>query len=296
MIVIIVFISTLILTYLTAKYMESIGRMGKDIHKPYDIWLPESCGIAFIIPYMIFLLYIREFYFFMTLGLIALIGFYDDFRGISHRKKVVLCFLAGIPLIFSVENRGITFILCELDFSYLYYILVPVGIAAAANATNILAGFNGEPVGSGIIASTALAVSMIVIGKDHSIILPFIAVLTAFLIFNKYPSKVFPGDAGTLGIGCVIAGIGILNKVEFIAAVCLFPQILEFFLKLRVRFSGKSYGATKIKNGILVPPKYLSVANFLTSHFRLNEKKLILLIWTISAIFGGIAVCLSFFY
>jgi len=296
MIAIIIFIFTLILTYLTAKYMKSIGRIGKDLHKPYDVYLPESCGIAFIILYMVFLLYVREFYFFITLGLIGLTGLCDDFKGISHRNKVILCFLAGIPLIFSVENREINFILFEIDFSYLYYILVPIGITAAANSTNILAGFNGEAVGSGIIASSALAISIIVIGKDYSIIIPFIAALLAFLFFNKYPSKVFPGDAGTLGIGCVIAGIGILYKMEFIAAVCLFPQILEFLLKLKVRFSGKSYGPTKIENGVLVPPKYLSVANSLTSHFRLGEKKLVLFIWMISAIFGGIAVCLSFFY
>jgi UDP-N-acetylglucosamine--dolichyl-phosphate N-acetylglucosaminephosphotransferase len=276
--------------------MKSIGRIGKDLHKPYDVYLPESCGIAFIIPYMVFLLYVREFYFFITLGLIGLTGLYDDFKGISHRNKVILCFLAGIPLIFSVENRGINFILFEIDFSYLYYILIPIGITAAANSTNILAGFNGEAIGSGIIASSALAISIIVIGKDYSIIIPFIASLIAFLFFNKYPSKVFPGDAGTLGIGCVIAGIGILYKMEFIAAVCLFPQILEFLLKLKVRFSGKSYGPTKIESGVLVPPKYISVANFLTSHFRLDEKKLVLFIWAISAIFGGIAVCLSFFY
>jgi UDP-N-acetylglucosamine--dolichyl-phosphate N-acetylglucosaminephosphotransferase len=276
--------------------MKSIGRIGKDLHKPYDVYLPESCGIAFIIPYMVFLLYVREFYFFITLGLIGLTGLYDDFKGISHRNKVILCFLAGIPLIFSVENRGINFILFEIDFSYLYYILIPIGITAAANSTNILAGFNGEAIGSGIIASSALMISIIVIGKDYSIILPFIASLIAFLFFNKYPSKVFPGDAGTLGIGCVIAGIGILYKMEFIAAVCLFPQILEFLLKLKVRFSGKSYGPTKIESGVLVPPKYISVANFLTSHFRLDEKKLVLFIWAISAIFGGIAVCLSFFY
>ena len=296
MIAIIIFISTLILTYLTAKYMKSIGRIGKDLHKPYDVYLPESCGIAFIIPYMVFLLYVREFYFFITLGLIGLTGLYDDFKGISHRNKVILCFLAGIPLIFSVENRGINFILFEIAFSYLYYILIPIGITAAANSTNILAGFNGEAIGSGIIASSALTISIIVIGKDYSIIIPFIASLIAFLFFNKYPSKVFPGDAGTLGIGCVIAGIGILYKMEFIAAVCLFPQILEFLLKLKVRFSGKSYGPTKIESGVLVPPKYISVANFLTSHFRLDEKKLVLFIWAISAIFGGIAVCLSFFY
>lgn len=296
MIAIIVFISTLILTYLIGKYMRSIGRVGKDLHKPYDVYLPESCGIAFIIPYMVFLLYVHEFYFFITLGLICLTGLYDDFRGISHRNKVILCFLAGIPLIFSVENRGINFIVSEINFSYLYYILIPIGITAAANSTNILAGFNGEAVGSGIIASSALAISIIVIGEDYSIILPFIASLIAFLLFNKYPSKVFPGDAGTLGIGCVIAGIGILYKMEFIAAVCLFPQILEFLLKLKVRFSGKSYGPTKIENGVLVPPKYLSVANFLTSHFHLDEKKLVLYIWTISATFGSIAVCLSFFY
>ncbi|MEA1993658.1 MAG: hypothetical protein U9N35_04605 [Euryarchaeota archaeon] len=291
-----VFISVLVLTYLTARYMRSIGRVGRDLHKPYTVHIPESCGIAFIIPYMIFLLYLQEFYFFLTLGFITLIGIYDDFKGIPQLLKVFLCFLAGMPLIFSVESTVISFLFFSIDFSYLYYLLVPIGITAAANSTNILAGFNGEAIGSGIIAGTALALSLSVIGKDPEMAVPFIAVLLAFLVFNGYPSRVFPGDAGTLAIGGVIAGIGILTKMEFIAAVCLFPQILEFFLKLRIGFSGKSYGPTKIENGVLVPPPYLSIANFLTSHLRLNEKRLILLIWSISAIFGCAAVFLSFFY
>lgn len=296
MIPVLSFLSALVLTSLTARYMRSIGRLGKDLHKPYEVYLPESCGIGFIIPYMVFLFYIHEFYFLATVVFISLIGIYDDFRGISHKQKVILCFLAGIPLIFSVQDTTIDFISFKLNLSYAYYLIVPLGITAASNATNILAGFNGEAVGSGIIASTALSVSMAVIGKDYSILLPFIASMMGFLILNMYPSKVFPGDVGTLTMGSIIAGVAVLYKMEFIAAVCLFPQILEFFLKLRVRFSGKSYGHTRIENGVLVPPPYLSLANFFTSHFRLNEKKLVLLIWTFSAVCGAFAVLLSFFY
>jgi UDP-N-acetylglucosamine--dolichyl-phosphate N-acetylglucosaminephosphotransferase len=292
----ILLVVTLVFTYLISQYMETLGRMGKDLHKPYEVALPESCGIGFVLPYLAFLLWVQEFFFSLTLGLISLIGLCDDFRGLSQTKKVLFSFLAGIPLIFSVESTTLNVVFFSTDLSYLYYLLVPLGIAAAANATNILAGFNGEAVGSGIIASTALAISLAVSGSDPVLILPFIAALAGFFVFNIYPSRVFPGDVGTLTIGAVIAGIGILGKVEIIAALCIVPQILEFFLKLRIRFSGKTYGPTKIENGILVPPPYLSVANLLTSHFRLTEKKLVLLIWIISAIFGVFAVFLSLFY
>lgn len=296
MILVALFISVLLLTYLTARYMSSVGWVGCDLHKPYTVYIPESCGAAFLLPYMLFLLYLQEVYFFLTLVIITLIGVYDDFKGISQGLKVFLCFLAGIPLIFSVESTVINFLFFNVDFSYLYYILVPIGITAAANATNILAGFNGEAVGSGAIAAAALGLALHLGGQDPEIVAAFVAVLLAFLVFNGYPSRVFPGDAGTLAIGSVIAGIGILTKMEVVAAVCLSPQILEFFLKLRVGFSGKSYGPTKIEKGVLVPPPYLSIANLLTAHLRLNEKKLIVLIWCISIIFGGLAVILSFFY
>ncbi len=292
----IVLVATLVLTYLVSQYMESIGNVGRDLHKPYERYLPESCGIAFVAPYFVFLLYMGKYYFSITLGLVVLIGLIDDFKGISQLKKVFLCLFAGIPLVFSIQSETINFVFFTIDFSYLYYLLVPIGITAAANATNILAGFNGEAVGSGIIASTALAVSMVITGKDPAILLPFITALGAFLVFNIYPSWVFPGDVGTLSIGTVIAGVGILYNMEFIAAVCIVPQIIEFFLKIRVGFSGKSYGPTQIENGILVPPEYLSVANILTSTFQLNEKKLLVLLWTISALFGVLAIILSFFY
>ncbi|HII96032.1 MAG TPA: UDP-N-acetylglucosamine--dolichyl-phosphate N-acetylglucosaminephosphotransferase, partial [Candidatus Methanofastidiosum sp.] len=117
----------------------------------------------------------------------------------------------------------------------------------------------------------------------------------AFLIFNKYPAKIFPGDIGTLIVGAIIASFSIIKHIEIIGVILLLPQIMEFLFKSMKRFGGKKYGPTKVDNkGILYPQKYLSVANLLTSHFKLTEKSLVLIIWLIGAIFGIMAIIITY--
>ena len=62
--------------------------------------------------------------------------------------------------------------------------------------------------------------------------------LIAFLYYNKYPAKVFPGDTGTLIIGATIAAIAFIGRVKLIAFIVLLPNIIDAALKFY------SYGKT----------------------------------------------------
>ena len=87
----------------------------------------------------------------------------------------------------------------------------------------MLAGLNGIESGLGIIALTSLTISCIISGKyDVTIIsMSMLGALIAFLYFNKYPAKIFPGDTGTLIIGATIDAAlkfysaGVMERQQF---------------------------------------------------------------------------------
>jgi UDP-N-acetylglucosamine--dolichyl-phosphate N-acetylglucosaminephosphotransferase len=59
--------------------------------------------------------------------------------------------------------------------------------------------------------------------------------LFAFLFFNWYPAKVFPGNCFTYAIGALIATLAILGNMERIAVWLFTPYYLEIILYLRAR-------------------------------------------------------------
>ena len=293
------FIITLIATPRIIRLMKQHGITGKDVHKPVQPDIPEMGGLSYIMSLIVvfsfaFLLLDDVTYVVVLLVVLisALIGAYDDLKGLQQMQKVILSFAVGVPLLFLVEDTSVNFLFFSFDFSWSYYILVVLAVSACSNATNILAGFNGEEAGMGAIASLSLGICCIILDRAASQLLLFSlsASLMAFLIFNRYPAHTFPGDIGTLPIGALIAGAVILGKIELLGFVVLLPAILEFFLKLRISFKGKQYGPTTVKKGILYPPPYISVANVFTQKFKLTEKALVYTLWTLEGFFGFISI------
>lgn len=297
------FVITVIATPQIAQIMKKYNITGRDVHKPIQPDVPEMGGLSYIVSLTIvyslafFLLHSYEFLAAAAVLLLsALIGAYDDIKGITQTKKLVLTLFVGIPLLFFVEDTAVNFIIFSVDFSSAYYILVLLAVAACSNATNILAGFNGEEAGMGAIASFCLGVCCILLTKEISQLLLFSlsASLFAFLIFNKYPAHIFPGDVGTLPIGALIAASVIIGKIEILGFFALLPAIVEFFLKLRIWFKGKTYGPTRVVKGRLYPPPYVSVANVLTSQVPLTERTLVIVLWALGGICGIISISAAF--
>jgi UDP-N-acetylglucosamine--dolichyl-phosphate N-acetylglucosaminephosphotransferase len=294
---------TVMATPLVARYMKSHNICGNDVHKSLEVTIPEMGGISYIISLTIvfglaFVLLhdIKILGVLMVMLITAAIGAYDDLKGLNQYKKVVLTAIGGIPLIFFVEDTTIDFIVATMDFSWVYYILVVLAVSACSNATNILAGFNGEEAGLGAIAAFSLGISCILLGRyiPQLFLFSLCFSLLGFLIYNKYPAYVFPGDVGTLPIGAIIAVAVIFGKIELLGFMALLPAITEFFLKFRIKFTGKEYGPTKVIHGYLHPPPYLSVANALTETFALTEKLLVFFLWTLGGICGIISVAMAF--
>ncbi len=109
--------------------------------------------------------------------------------------------------------------------------------------------------GQGIIILGALAFVTFVTGNSWLSVIALVAVssLIAFYIFNKYPSKIFPGDVMTYSIGALVAGIAILGNIEKIAVLFYIPYIIETGLKIRGKLKKESFAKLNPDGSLDVP-------------------------------------------
>jgi UDP-N-acetylglucosamine--dolichyl-phosphate N-acetylglucosaminephosphotransferase len=206
------------------------------------------------------------------------LGFVDDIlgwkQGLKQWQKPFLTLPVAIPLMvidaghhtisvpfFGLVNLGIIYPL----------IIIPLGILGAANGFNMLAGLNGLEAGMGAIILSTMGYVAFVTGKPWLALIAFCAVsaLLAFLTFNKYPSKIFPGDSLTYSIGALIAILAILGDMERIGLFLFIPYFIEFALKARYKFRFESTANVPQKDGtLLAPEKTGSLVHIFVRQFK----------------------------
>jgi len=233
------------------KKAKQVGITGLDIHKPSSPAIAECGGVILILAYLLGLFFFIPFInedlneeiigTAATVLLASFIGFIDDIYETRWRIKVLTPLLGGVPL--AVMRLGRTAMLTPfglLDFAalgllglvFFYSVVLPFVVTASANAVNMFAGLNGQEAGSSAIMALSLLFLSLRLNKPEGYIIltPFVGALLAFLFFNKYPSKVFPGDVGTFGMGAVIACVAILADLERAAFIMFIPYTINAVL------------------------------------------------------------------
>ncbi len=303
------FAATYILVPLAIERLTARGIFGVDVHKPTQPRVPEMGGVAFVGGYLLGMLYLlTAFPGYITpilaalcsILMICLMGMLDDILDLSQRTKATLPLIASLPLIIAVSSDRAMLIplIGRVQLGLIYpFLLVPIGVTAASNLTNLLAGFNGLEAGMGIIALSSLVISALLIGHDLCAVIaaPMIGALAAFFLFNRYPARIFPGNAGTFSIGAVVAAAVILGDMEVIGVICLMPYIIEFFIKARTKFKGVCFGVLN-PDGTLSPPRgkhVESLTHILMLNGRCTEKGLVYRLLLIEAFFGTIAIVVA---
>ncbi len=272
-----------LLSVIFSNWWISIGKknklLGKDMNKYSRPLVVEGGGIAVISAVIFSLLFYIFFKTFMikteinvlniailiiTLLLACFIGFIDDMlgwkKGLKQWQKLLLTLPVAIPLI--VINAGQSSmsipLLGTIEFGLFYPLfLVPLAIMGATNGYNILAGYNGLESGLGVIIFSARGIISLLTGQMWLALVAgtIIAALLGFLLFNKYPSRVFPGDSLTYSLGALIACFAIFGNIEKLALVLFLPFILEGMLKLRSKLKAENFGIPNKDNSLEMPYK-----------------------------------------
>ena len=258
------FFSTFFLTKRWIKSTKDARLLGKDLNKYEKPLVPRSGGIAVTLAVCFSLLiyiFLKRFYWntqthlieafaiSATVLLAGFIGFTDDIlgwkRGLTQFQKFLLTIPIALPLI--VINAPHTIMTLPffgpVDFGLIYpLLLVPVGTIGATNGFNLLAGYNGLEAGMGLIIFATFGVRGLIIGRYWISLTAFIvsASLLAFLYFNWYPAKVFPGNSFTYSVGSLIAVLATLGDMERIGMWLFSLYFIEGLLYFRARVVHKA--------------------------------------------------------
>ena len=116
----------------------------------------------------------------------------------------------------------------------LYIPLIIIILPIVGNTINSIDVLNGAVSGFIIIASIPLLISTALFADNVIFIaaLPLVFVSLAFYKYHKYPSKIFPGDSGTLLLGALYGAIAIAGNSEIIGVIALLPAVMNSFLFL----------------------------------------------------------------
>ncbi len=221
-----------------------------------------------------------------TVLISALVAFTDDIFGWQHgglsaKLRILLMILAAVPLM--VINAGYSTIALpffgEMELGLLYPLLIiPLGVIGASTTFNFLAGYNGLEAGQGILLLGASSIVAFLTGNSWLALIGLCMVvsLLAFLIFNKHPAQVFPGDVLTYSIGVLLAIFAILGNFEKIAVFFFIPYIIETGLKVRGKLKKQSFAKVNKDNSLELPYKKIygleHLAIFILKKIKKNGK------------------------
>ena len=148
----------------------------------------------------------------------ALIGFVDDYikvvmkrnLGLTAKQKLFLQFLLAGAYVYYLElqphvNLGLNIPGTSLSvpLGSLYYVLAFLLLVGTTNAVNLTDGLDG--LAASVTVPVTLAYAYIAYQSGSMDLSIFALTLTGaclgFLLFNRYPAKVFMGDTGSLALG-----------------------------------------------------------------------------------------------
>ncbi len=233
------------------------GLAGRDMNKPGEVRVAEAGGVWVIFSTILGLLALESYYAYtgqglagfeelatlaIVLALAGFIGFLDDAlgwkRGLPVWQRLAFMALVAAPL--SLLKHGVSKVELPLvgvvDFGVLYPLLiVPAGVVGAANAFNMLAGYNGLEAGMGFLL---LAFSSIYLAEQGEWLASAAALVAAgsllgFASMNWYPARVFPGNTLTYGVGAYYAGLVVIGDFQKFGLTIFSLYFLELALFLR---------------------------------------------------------------
>lgn len=227
------------------KFGQEIREEGPKWHKKKS-GTPTMGGFIFILPFVIVSViypYISEGAdkagaMFITLSAVCFgaIGFLDDYikvilkrnLGLTALQKLSLQIIVSVVFVSLITGLKIIDTAVMIPFTGRYinvgYLVLPLDLLvmlATVNSVNLTDGLDG-------LAATVTAVVAVFFGcaaykASLSAVLTASAAicggLLGFLIYNKYPAKVFMGDTGSLFLGGLLASLAVYMKNPFILLV-----------------------------------------------------------------------------
>jgi len=287
--------------------LKARGIVGKDLNKPGQPEVAEMGGIAVVVGFFagvsaLLTLNGIEDVNLLNVSLSALlgaafVGMMDDMFDLRQRHKAFLPFVLALPFATVADPKIVIPHIAEIKLGPWMVLVGAFAVTCAANAANMLEGFNGLGTGLGIIMSFTLVVLSLMHNRLDGIylLIPLLGALVAFLWFNKYPAIIFPGDTLMLFMGATLAVAGMLSRLHVQTAFIFLPMIAEFFLKLRGHFKAENYSSRWSDGHLEYHGRIESLTHVFMRKAKCTERGLVYRIWAIEAVFCLVVAGMDYF-
>jgi UDP-N-acetylmuramyl pentapeptide phosphotransferase/UDP-N-acetylglucosamine-1-phosphate transferase len=242
------FLAVFFLTPVAIKSLSAKGRVVPDAHKRDKPSVPRPAGPVLIagIAAAEIVLYALT----MNVGVLAIllttviafaVGYIDDNKVMPGWFKPVALLAAAVPIVVlnlmypgNVHGDYLNLIFGHAFIPLLYIPLIFIIIPITGNTINSIDVLNGVASGFMIIATIPLLVSVAIFGSMEILLaaLPMLFATIAFYRYHKFPSRIFPGDSGTLLLGSMYGAIAIAGRSEIIGVIALLPAVMNSFMFL----------------------------------------------------------------
>ncbi len=201
------------------KQWEILDNAGE--HKIHQSFTPSMGGISILLGVVFALLmslplqeWIGLKYFFISIGLMFLIGLRDDILALDPKQKLFSQFLPVFLLVFFDGTLITSFysLWPGLEFPIsISWIVTIFTLVIVTNAYNLIDGVDGLAGAIGLLCLIFFGAWFVRIGNTYLglISLCFAGSVSAFLFFNWQPSRIFMGDTGALMVGLLLSYLAI---------------------------------------------------------------------------------------
>ena len=181
----------------------------RSLHK---IPMPTSGGFVFVLLGTLGCLWYK-FYLPLACLPLAITGLIDDRFNISIKYRF---FMQIVTALIMINLSPLTINTNNLLLDYFLKIILIISLIAIINFVNFMDGIDGLLTGSMIIYF--LIFSFLITPS----LIPLVGSLTAFLIYNWSPAKIFMGDVGSTFLGALFGGILLQMPNWALSLECLF--------------------------------------------------------------------------
>ena len=278
-----------------------------DLNKKEKVPIPEMGGIGVIFAFFLamnFSLYwttsldfqLMVMVLFTIMG-VSFVGIMDDLLNLKQLTKSILPFIIALPFGIGLSNISVTIpAIGSVSLGWITVLLVPLGITTVTNLSNMLEGFNGLGSGLGIIITVTLIIVSFITGQLDGLFLlmPLLGALLGFFYYNRYPSKIFPGDTMMFFQGATIGCAAIIGNMKTLAAILYLPLLFEFILKARGGFPAKNHGNIMDDEKLTYDGKVYSLSHLLMKYFDVTEKRLVALLWMLEGVLCAVMILMVY--
>ncbi|VVB95766.1 Phospho-N-acetylmuramoyl-pentapeptide-transferase [uncultured archaeon] len=289
--------------YLIRK-LTNKGLVVRDYYKKGNKMVPTGGGIAIMLA-VLFSISINSLFYkfeptnFVALNVIMLFGLFgilDDMIDIGRPAKLVLMYYCSYPLMqYAIHSQILFPLLGQVELGILYsQLIIPTFVLVTANLVNMHSGFNGMSSGLSVIILISLIIKSLMTGNINNIV-AIVAVTGAtlgFYLFERYPSRIFWGNVGSLTVGAAIGVMIVLQGFIVSGFIMLLPHTINFLMYVYWRI--KKYPQVKFgkvrDDGTLEVPNNLTLKWVLPYYKRATEKQATYAMYALTAIFSGIGI------